>query len=571
MRVLLRLWVFGLVALVTFPALGVDYLTYRFFVHNDTEASGVRFAIYNGGAKRHDSSVAYSQVNSNNAASNYADYANAWVIYYNVGLGSAEPTPASHGSSESLSQPNGDVHVYYGGAPPSPTNHLCTYSVSWQNTNSWGAHLMMFWSYTNGTTETQGIGYVQPGGTYSQLVTNYFTAAEYAGCPEYLLFDLAEPNEQRQLKGVFSGTHSLVHTGSSGSGTGSSSGGAGGNPIGSLTGTNGATQGDVGALGRGLQLSLDALTAQVAKGAKESTLEAWTNAWSVAQAQEAARQGGMTNLLEQIRTNLVGLGGAAAAEALLTNYLAGTNQNYGSLWSNYVSEGGQKIGELAAYGSGAGGAATALAGHIGGTTPDADFGVLKVRDFDGQIIREVDFKNVVNLAPLEAKVAGLRGWFRSLVLWATILGFILWLMGELRQGLLDALTPVPMQSQALQLGSAGGALGPVGVLAGVSGGIIYKGVFVVALFSALWMLPSILIATASTTITAMGADPTYIAANATGIVNDAPSVLWKIVFCLTPWLPIVEVGIACLNAVTAKFSIDGTVSFLMMYVKVSEK
>lgn len=540
-------------------------------------------------------------------------------------------------------------------------NHSCEYSISYQNTNSWGAHLQLYYVWSGGAVDYIGVGYAAPGATFTQNLTNYITAANWVGaCPYVQVYDTAEPDESKQLKIDQAGTNREVGGGSSGSGAGSSTGGASGNPIGDLSGTNGLTSDDLRKLGQGLQLSLAGLQSAVLTRASELTLQGFTNASQLAWNQMLGKMGAMTNELAALLgttnslqrmtnqlntlmgttnylswltnmsamqtnlgmwntnllmsltnqtagllTNTAGMGTNIAAMgtniarmgtniaavgtnvgtiagilegwtngvlAGLTNYLSGTNDSWSGYYSNLVSGASSNINALAGYGSGMAGAAESWRTFMNGTAPSDDWGVIKPKIFDGTQPAKywIDMKKILRLDGLETAVTGLRGWVRNFILWGVIVGFIIWLMSLLREGVWHALTPPPMPSNALQVGAVGGALGPVGAIAGLGGAYIYKATFVLALFAGLMMLPSILIAVASTTLTAMGADPAYLAANTTA-VSSGPSVFWKVVYLVSPWIPIGEIGVAVLNALVARFSVDGCVTFLMFYVKVSEK
>lgn len=253
---------------------------------------------------------------------------------------------------------NDAVHDDYSG--PAPPDHHCVYTVSWRNTNSWGAQPVFFYEWGDDSISQVGeiLSYVAPGHTMSFTWTNWIAAADWtakgSACPTLLLYDNNDPT-QNQLKDSFSGEdHTSGGGGSSGSGPIDDSGGGGLPPT---DGTNSATGGDLGRLGQALAESFGLFLGELKKKANKVTLQGATNVMGVGNQRLADLRSIMgattnyliaatnflsrtTNYLASV-TNLLGLERDLLSRttnylSVLTNQTSGVTNLLAQQWTNSV-------------------------------------------------------------------------------------------------------------------------------------------------------------------------------------------------------------------------------------------
>lgn len=264
-----------------------------------------------------------------------------------------------------------------------------------------------------------------------------------------------------------------------------------------------------------------------------------------------------TNLIGAIRTNAYGVG---------TNAF-GTGTNLSGAISNSIAEWIPEVVGIQNFADGATEGVMNGGGLLGlnGSAPAAGWGVLRGYGYGGVTIFELDAKKSLSLGYIEEKVTGVRAWLRVITMWAALFFVVSWYLRDLREAVWHVLTPVPLNSPTEALQVIGGlAVGPAGFAAGTAAGYLMKTASIVAILLGLIWLPSILAVSLGTIFAALGLDVVGDLSNAVG----APEVVSNVVQVMTPWLPAAELCIIALNMAVARLGMDGTVSILMVYIKV---
>lgn len=496
----------------------------------------------------------------------------------------------------------------------SPTTYYyCYYCVNWTNTGTTIAVPTAIVVQGNGELKDMHqeiggdtvAGVIRPGGYWNMCYTNWYgTNAPVGGCG-YLLFGDGRPDATVPDSTV-NGTQGTVTTSP---GNGSTGGGSKDNPGANTPlpqgGTNAPSQGDLNlAANRIVQAVAD-----VGNAVHRADEHARTNALYTGEKIDGVKtavQGMGTNLvaaIDSLRTNGISGNGSntnggpydgymtnlisirtnseatAAVLAGLTNSSSaiGSNALYavtnlmGPEWgSNVVTGMRGTVSNLTSYGDSAQGVASALAGRIGGTAPDDDWGVIKLRYF-GQTdpYWEMDLKPSIQLGPLAEYVGDFRGWFRVFILWMTLIVCIKHFAHEIRVSIRDVLTVPRLHVPTVEFVAAGAAAGgPPGAAVGLSVAFTMKAFVASIVFAGLLFLPSIMV-TAAATICQIIGEPTYLpGGSAAGVVNNAPAVMWYVVYLIAGWFPLVELALIGLNVLFAELGLEGATTFAMGYVKV---
>lgn len=340
-------------------------------------------------------------------------------------------------------------------------------------------------------------------------------------------------------------------------------------------GTNGITQGDL-------------------FGAAAAIVQAVADVEKAVMINTATNTAGFQDLREGINglgTNVLGMSSNVAAVAGIlgawTNSLASgltnfalTNSSlaslgaYSNLVSGFMSSAG--IGGMQAYTASFG---TQLGYGFGQAVAEAfldeDFLVITFMKpgLGGapQVWYAWDLKPVISLQVIEDQFPGATAWFRLIVLWALVASCVLWLFGELREGLRDALTPPSdMSAGVLKYAAIGAPGGPIGMLTFGGGAAIYKGTVVLALVAGLLMLPSVCLATLQSIFVELQLTVNWMS-NFSSVATGAPAVVYKVASLIDVWFPLLETIIVLANVAVAHLLLDSTVTVLMLYVKVAER
>jgi len=269
--------------------------------------------------------------------------------------------------------------------------------------------------------------------------------------------------------------------------------------------------------------------------------------------------GKLDGLFRGFDTNLVG--------AFQSNAAGFTNGSLSGSWSNSIADWIPEVSGLKSRADGATDGATAYGGFLGvnGQFAPGDWGVLRGVGYGGVTIFELDTKKAISLEFIEDKISGFRAWVRIIVMWSALFCAVMWYLRELREAVWHTLTPVPLNSPTEALQLVGGlALGPVGFGAGTAAGYLMKTASIVAILLGLLWLPAILAVSLGTIFSALGVD---VVGDLTNAVS-APQVVQHVFHTALPWLPAVELCIIAMNYAVARLGMDGTVSILMVYIKV---
>jgi len=269
--------------------------------------------------------------------------------------------------------------------------------------------------------------------------------------------------------------------------------------------------------------------------------------------------GKLDGLFRGFDTNVIG--------AMGTNASGVTNGELSGTWSNNIASWIPEVDGINSRADGATAGAVSEGGFLGlnGSAPAADWGVLRGVGFGGVTIFELDAKKALSLEFIEDKISGVRAWVRIIVMWSALFIAVMWYVRELREAVWHTLTPVPLNSPTEFLQLLGGlAVGPVGFGAGTAAGYLMKSASIVAILLGLLWLPAILAVSLGTIFSALGVD---IVGDLTNAVS-APQVVQNVFNVTLPWLPAVELAIIALNYAVARLGMDGTVSILMVYIKV---
>lgn len=455
--------------------------------------------------------------------------------------------------------------------------NYCVYPVNWTNTGRTYAAPVAYvvrgntvYSQTNFEARV-----VAPGVGVSFSVTNNIGTNTDCG---YLIFGDSRDNATVPDLTVDGTRYSVTNNPAPPSGSGNPThnqgpitGGPGTNPGGS---TNGPSQDDVFRLGDTLTQAL----AEIERAIEIADAVARSNAVHQAEVLDMVLSG-VTN---GVTTNLAGilelmedgkLGSGLGLSNLLHGVITNGTEALSLNWSNYLSQSGWVTnlqGLVSAEGGGFSALSAGLIPLMESSAPGGTWGVITVKKPWTEIVMfTIDLKKYLSLELLDGYVPGFRGWLKVVVMWGLVAGLVVWLMQELRLGVRDALTPKPMESDALAFAGFGAVLGPVGAATAGVGAAAYKATMVFALIAAFLSLPSICAATVVTSFQYFGFADMSSAVG--GVTSGSPAVMWNVVGCLNAWLPMGGICVVAINSILAAFTLDGTVTWLMMYVKVSDK
>lgn len=207
---------------------------------------------------------------------------------------------------------------------------------------------------------------------------------------------------------------------------------------------------------------------------------------------------------------------------------------------------------------------------LGGHPIPSDFLVLAVKGLDGEDIFSWDLKPVIALEPFEDRLPGIRAWVKAVLFWGALVGLIVLYVEELRQALVEALSVVPDQNNAMAARLIGGAAGgPVGLLGVGVASTVMSAAKVLGWVTALVWLPSILVGvhmSLAAMIPEVADMASWPGAISTVVQGPPGHYLSYWVTLTAPWLPYVELFIMGLNAGVVFFGMNGTVMILLPYM-----
>lgn len=499
-------------------------------------------------------------------------------------------------------------------------NYCCVYCINWTNTGTtYATPTMIAIDGSNNVTELGfNLSVVAPGLAISRCYTNcYGSNAPPGGCG-YALFGDTRPNKTVPDVTVNGTQYDYPTNPGNGSGGTTQPG-----PIidpsntnspahGSLANTNLATSGDINRLGDSLikaiaklEVTTDRINTNLARIDIDlnsdftnlrtnllSAINGLTNGFG-----NDTNTAALSNLwaIRTTLTNLYGISSNIAALSTNGAIMTGLFENItnGVIWglsnalwmtnlplagslANWFTNFSTNFDRIEQFRTGYGNTTSGLNAIGNGTEPEAEWGVIPLTDMWGNplfgvLAPGIDLKPGVSLQPLEDYVPGFRTWFRLVVLWFTTALALFWIAAEIRLALFQALAipALPGAGDTKLLMGIGTLAGPVGAGTGAAAGLTLKITSAIILISSLIFLPTILVNLAETVMQLWPSVSDALAANSA--ITILPGAAPKAVYLISMWFPLIPLCVLGVNFLIAKLGIDNTVSFMLLYIKVTQE
>jgi len=443
--------------------------------------------------------------------------------------GSVEYTSAT----ETIDSGSKDVVLYIGGAAP-PTNGYAAYHVQWTNTSDAWAMFGYYLLGSNGVEYVSGdtASVVGPGRPVDMWITNQGFGGQLRW---------GDARDGGAEDGGSYGTWYPTDT-----------------PPGS-------------GYGAGSQQSVPIVSA----GTYLSGTNATANALVIGAATLGAL-GGIQNAIERSGTNSAGGtnvsdAGTHAALSWETNRLTVGDSN--STWAGgqWLSWGSNAISNASSSALtaglnpgtndvGTGALASVRSGIMGlDLAPSSPLG-LGVNLLPG-VSNFWNLSEVLSLEPLELLVPGWKAFVRLLVLWGFLCYVVCWYWGLIRERLIEMFT-IPQQQ------TSGAAAGVISQIPGVTLGL--KAALAVALVSICVFIPSVAVASLSTSLTVVdyGSVSTALGTSGSGgWVAATPTPVRHLLYVVESWFPALELVFISLNALICKLTLDAGVATSVAVMK----